>query len=81
MKRLPVAVLFLALSSCATPQMERSPAYELGYSDGCASAAAEGPGVPRNPRRNEMLYTMDAEYRAGWASGNAQCRVQGPNRL
>ena len=81
MRTLPAALLLLALAGCAMPQMDRSPAYELGYSDGCANAAASGPGVPREPRRNEALYANDSDYRAGWASGNAQCRAQTPNRL
>jgi hypothetical protein len=80
--RLTTALLALVLYGCAMPQMmERSPGYEMGYSDGCASAAAQGPGVPREPTRNEILFTSDPDYRAGWNSGNVQCRVQGPNRL
>jgi hypothetical protein len=82
MVRLSTALLGLVFSGCAMLQvMERSPSYEMGYSDGCASAAAQGPGVPREPKRNEMLFASDPDYRAGWNSGNVQCRVQGPNRL
>lgn len=81
MYRAAGALVILVLSGCAMPEMDRSPSYELGYSDGCANAAGQGSGVLKEPRRNEMLYAMDGDYRSGWASGNAQCRVQGPNRL
>jgi hypothetical protein len=76
-----ICLLFLMVCACAMPEMERSPGYELGYSDGCASAAAQGPGVPREPKRNEMLFASDADYRQGWNAGNVQCRAQTPNRL
>ena len=82
MSRAAPFLLLLVLCACMTlEKKERSPDYELGYSDGCASAAAQGPGIAKEPRRNEMLYAADMDYRAGWNSGNAQCRVQGPNRL
>ena len=81
MKFAAVSVLFLAVCACAMPEMERPPGYELGYADGCASAAAQGPGVPREPKRNKMLFASDAGYRQGWNAGNVQCRTQTPNRL
>jgi hypothetical protein len=76
-----VSAAFLILCACAAAEMERSPGYELGYSEGCASAAAQGPGVLREPQRNEMLFASDAGYRQGWNAGNVQCRAQSPNRL
>jgi hypothetical protein len=79
-KRDAFLVLFV-LVRCAMPAQDHSPVYDLGYGDGCASAAAQGPGVPKDPRRNEELYAKEPDYRTGWASGNAQCRVQTPNRL
>lgn len=81
MRAVLAAAVLLPLLGCAMPQKDRSPTYELGYSEGCANAAAAGPGLPRVPQRNEDLYAQDPDYRAGWASGNAQCRVQLPNRL
>jgi hypothetical protein len=78
-------VLALVLLGCESPtmmmRMERSPDYEAGFADGCANAAAQGPGALKEPRRNEMLYANNADYRQGWNSGNVQCRVQLPNRL
>ena len=81
MRGIAVAIATLILAGCQMPEMERSPSYDAGFADGCATAAAQGPGVPREPRRNEELYARDKDYRMGWTSGLAQCRVQLPNRL
>ena len=85
MKPIVVLALALVLLGCESPamtmRMERSPDYEAGFGDGCANASAQGPGVPREPRRNEMLYANNADYRQGWNSGNVQCRAQIPNHL
>jgi hypothetical protein len=77
MRRLLVAV-FLALGGCSTPVQDRSPNYELGFGDGCATASTETAGAPREPRMNRALYEFDRDYRAGWLSGRAQCRAPGP---
>ena len=59
-----------------------SPSYSAGFGDGCASASAEEAAVPRRPQRDETLYAKDPDYRAGWISGLASCRMQsGPPRL
>ena len=81
MQRIAGVALALGIFGCAGPAMDRSPTYDLGFSDGCATASAQGPGVPRAPKRDEMLYAKDADYRAGWSSGNLQCRNELPNRL
>lgn len=69
---LPVA---LALAGCSLPMMERSPEYELGYSEGCSNALAQASPAQFSPRRNEQLYANNDDYRRGWNSGNAQCRM------
>jgi len=84
MRTIAAAALAVALLGCSgsmTTMTMRSPGYEAGFAEGCANAAAQGPGILRVPRRNEMLYANDADYRRGWNSGNVQCRAQGPNRL
>lgn len=82
MKHNAAIALALVLFGCTGPMMmERSPDYELGFADGCGSAASQGPGVLRDPKRNEMLYAANADYRQGWNSGNVQCRPQLPNHL
>jgi hypothetical protein len=72
------AVLFLLTSACTTPAEERSPYYQLGFGDGCATASTETSGAPRQPRRNRALYEVDRDYRSGWLSGHAQCQAPGP---
>jgi len=76
-----LALLLAGCSGGRKMMMERSPDYEAGYADGCSSAAASGPGIPRTPKRNEMVYAANPDYRRGWNSGSVQCRIQGPNRL
>jgi hypothetical protein len=60
-----------------------SPSYSSGFADGCATASAEGRMIPaRQPQRDPTLYAKDADYRAGWLSGQATCRTEGgPPRL
>jgi hypothetical protein len=82
MKQIVAIAIALALSACTgSMTMERSPDYELGFADGCGNAASQGPGVLRDPKRSEMLYASNEDYRQGWNSGNVQCRPQLPNHL
>ena len=80
--RLLAAVFALLLIACAPMGDQASPSYSAGFADGCATASAEGTALPRQPQRNEALYAKDRDYRAGWISGHATCRVEGgPPRL
>jgi hypothetical protein len=76
-------LLGVALSACAAPEpANRSPEYEAGFGDGCATAGAEAAPVPQPAKRDEQAFSKDSGYRAGWISGHAQCRMQaGPPRL
>ena len=80
----PVLAMFI-LSACAmdTDMANRdAPTYQAGYSDGCATGMAESSGVPMRPKRNNMLFSADKDYRAGWAAGHTDCRpLAGPPRL
>jgi len=69
----------LLLSACAAASDdERSPSYSAGFADGCATASAEGTTTPpRESRRDQALYAQDPDYRAGWISGHATCRMDG----
>jgi hypothetical protein len=72
------AALALLVVGCAASSPEAdSPFYEVGFSDGCASANAETTPIPRNPQRDETLYAQDSGYRSGWISGHAACLMQG----
>jgi len=77
--------MLLASGLCACAASEapnRSPAYEGGFDDGCVTANAEAAPVPRPAKRDEAAFSKDSDYRAGWISGHAACRMQGgPPRL
>jgi hypothetical protein len=76
-------LLAAALLACAAAEpANRSPAYEAGFGDGCATAGAETAAVPRPAQRDEQAFLGDSDYRAGWISGHSACRMQaGPRRL
>ena len=76
MRRVLTAMILLAITACMTHAEDRSPSYQLGFGDGCATASSEGTGAPRPAQQNEMLYSRDPDYRAGWLSGHTQCRSQ-----
>ena len=79
--RMTLLALGLVLSACAAGGERTSPSYEAGFSDGCATASAQSSALPRMPQRNEVLYARDPDYRAGWISGQATCRMtSGPPR-
>ena len=68
-------MLMLVLAACAAPRSgaSDSPTYNLGFGDGCASASVGMVPAQSPTRRDEELYTADADYRAGWISGRAAC--------
>jgi hypothetical protein len=83
MTRLALPVLFLILGACAAmPRDGGSPNYRLGFDEGCATANAESSAIARPAQRNIELYRDDTDYRSGWLSGHATCRLpEGPPRL
>lgn len=82
MRFLAVLPFALVLSGCSPAMMmERSPEYELGYSDGCSNGLAQGQGALKDPKRNDALFAKDEGYRRGWNSGNAQCRPVRPGQF
>lgn len=81
MQRTLAVVFLLGLSACnamTTSAEDRSPNYRLGFGDGCTTASTEGSGAPREAQRNRAQYEFDAQYRAGWISGHAQCKAPFP---
>lgn len=82
MQRTLAIAILVGLSACTTSTDDRlgdrSPNYQLGFGDGCTTASTETAGAPRDPRRNRALYEFDAQYRAGWISGHAQCAAPRP---
>jgi hypothetical protein len=79
MKRTLALAILVGLSACTTTSTDdRSPNYQLGFGDGCTTASTETAGAPRYPRQNRARYEFDAQYRAGWISGHAQCAAPRP---
>jgi hypothetical protein len=68
------------LGGCMSPRdraMRQDPAYQAGYSDGCATASARGTDYRDGGRvRDEQLYATSKPYRAGWSSGYSICNNQ-----
>lgn len=74
-------VLASLLTACAGSTGDTdSPAYRLGFNDGCTTASGEASGAPKTPQRNAVLYEGDPDYRAGWGSGHVFCRVESTRR-
>ena len=78
MRQFLAAAFVAGLSACMTSTDDRSPNYQLGFGEGCATASTETAGAPREPRRNRALFELDRDYRAGWISGHAQCLAPRP---
>lgn len=68
--------LFLVFSGCAGGKAD-SRDFKAGYSDGCASANAEGGANKREDRliRDEAAYRGNKDYRSGWGRGFGACRA------
>ncbi len=57
--------------------MRKDPAFQAGYSDGCASASARGTDYRDGGRvRDDQLYATSKPYRAGWSAGYSVCNNQ-----
>jgi hypothetical protein len=54
------------LTACVIGGDSASATYHVGYADGCASAGTA-------PRRDNELFGVDPDYRAGWQSGRSTC--------
>jgi hypothetical protein len=54
-----------------------TPGFKAGYTDGCSAASAAAAGESTGTVRDKNSYETDPNYRAGWASGMANCRTAG----
>ena len=76
-----IAVLALTASACSMfgggemAKLRKSPAYQQGYEDGCASANQQGADLRNRLVQDPTLYKTDEAYRAGWSSGVSLCRT------
>jgi hypothetical protein len=76
-----VTLASLSLAGCgflfeskAERATRNSPNFKSGYSDGCATANAQGTDYDRTMVRDDEMYRTDKPYRAGWAAGVSSCR-------
>ncbi len=77
-----LALLAQGLSACVffegpvSRQMEKSPNFKDGYSDGCQTASTTRASYrdKYNVVRDDTLFKTDKAYRAGWSAGYTGCR-------
>lgn len=56
-------------------QMEHSPNFKAGYSDGCATASSQTANYrEHNVVKDQALFQTDKAYKAGWSAGYTGCR-------
>ncbi|MGD1933821.1 MAG: hypothetical protein ACFB0Z_04810 [Candidatus Phaeomarinobacter sp.] len=75
---LPVVTVILAVSAagCAHEpdrDLERLPAYNAGYSDGCRTAQNRARGFATKTFKHDDAFAQDAAYRAGWREASMIC--------
>ena len=72
-----VTALFgLTAAGCAHEpdrNLERLPAYNVGYSDGCRTAQNRARGFATKVFKNDDMFAQDAAYRAGWREASMIC--------
>jgi hypothetical protein len=71
----PLLTGCMIFESRADKQMEKSPNFKDGYSDGCATASG-GSADMRDQAdvRDKALFRSDKAYRMGWSAGYTACR-------
>jgi hypothetical protein len=56
-------------------QMEKSPSFKQGYSDGCGTVSSKSANYrEQTDLRDRNLFQTDKAYRAGWSAGYSGCR-------
>jgi hypothetical protein len=76
---LAALVLLFGCESAAERAVKRSPDFKAGYSDGCASAGAQGANMrDTSLMRDEEAYRSNRAYHAGWGTGFTGCRTYQP---
>jgi len=75
MMRKLILICLLPLAACTSAALRKSPDFQAGYSDGCASASLQGANA-RNTglTRDDGAYRSNKAYHSGWGSGFGACR-------
>lgn len=84
-----ILLSLLLLAGCASPAeraLRKSPDFQAGYSDGCASASLQGANArDTSLTRDEDAYASNKAYHSGWGEGFGACRAmsapQGPGGM
>jgi hypothetical protein len=84
-----ILLSLLVLAACASPAeraLRKSPDFQAGYSDGCASASLQGANArDTSLTRDESAYASNKAYHSGWGEGFGACRAmaapQGPGGM
>ncbi len=80
-------VMALFVAACAQDEgrdLERLPAYQAGYNEGCRTAHARERAFASEVFRDDDRFEQDAAYRAGWREGSMVCGTSdglGRNRM
>jgi hypothetical protein len=70
-----ILIALLPLAACTSPALRKSPDFQAGYSDGCASANLEGANKRDTAlTRDDAAYQANRAYRSGWGTGFGACR-------
>jgi hypothetical protein len=75
------AIIVVGISACGSAgglqdaKLSKSPNFQQGYEDGCASANQQGADLRNRLVRDPELYKADDAYRTGWSNGFSTCRT------
>jgi hypothetical protein len=82
LRLLPIAMIAITTASgCSMfggPEqaaLHKSPNFQSGYEDGCASANQQGSDLRDRLVQDKGLYQTDEAYRTGWSNGFSACRT------
>lgn len=76
-----ILLCLLPLAACTSAALRKSPDFQAGYSDGCASASMQGANKrDTSYTRDENAYQGNKAYRSGWGSGFGACRQMSASR-
>ena len=73
---LALAIVMLAAAACSHEPdrtLERLPADQAGYTDGCRSAQDRQRGFATKTYHDKDAFAQNAAYRSGWRDGSMTC--------
>jgi hypothetical protein len=76
-----LAITLVGIAACGSgggledARLRKSPNFQQGYEDGCASATQQGADLRDRLVQDPTLYKTDDTYRTGWSNGFSTCRT------